>query len=81
MKLILYTNHNLYQKRLLMHLLIILILVIKSGKKRSNKDSTIEKIKKSSIGEEIQDVSLLSFYDLFFNEYKIKKLIVMKMKK
>ena len=46
----------------------------KSGKKRSNKDSTIEKIKKSSIGEEIQDVSLLSFYDLFFNEYKIKEI-------
>jgi len=46
----------------------------KSGKKRSNKDSAIEKIKKSIVGDEVKDVSLLSFYDLFFNEYKIKEI-------
>ena len=41
-----------------------------SGQQRSNKDSTITKIKETEINSSLQGVSLLSFYDLFFNEYK-----------
>ena len=51
-------------------------LLGKSNSKRSNKDSTINKIKSTNINEEVKDVSLLSFYDLFFNEYKTKEIDV-----
>ena len=43
-----------------------------SNSKRSNKDSTIKKIKDTKINDEVKDMSLLSFYDLFFNVYKTK---------
>lgn len=43
-----------------------------SGQTRSNKDTTINKIVNAQIGLPIDDVSLLAFYDLFFNEYKTK---------
>jgi 5-methylcytosine-specific restriction enzyme B len=49
-------------------------LLGKSNSKRSNKDSTINKIKSTNINDEVKDVSLLSFYDLFFNEYKTKEI-------
>lgn len=49
-------------------------LMGQSNSKRSNKDSTIKKINETEISKEVQDVSLLSFYDLFFNEYKTKEI-------
>ncbi len=42
----------------------------KSGKERSNKDSTIKKVMDATINTLLQDVSLLSFYDLFFSKYQ-----------
>ena len=38
--------------------------------KRSNKDSTIDKITKTEINSIVKGVNMLPFYDLFFNKYK-----------
>jgi hypothetical protein len=44
----------------------------KSGKKSSRKDNTINRINKTEINNSIEEVSILSFYDLFFNQYKVE---------
>ena len=44
----------------------------KSGKKTSRKDNTIERIKSTELNHVVKDVSILSFYDLFFNQYKVE---------
>lgn len=41
-----------------------------SGKKSSRKDNTIGRVEEIEPNNELKNVSLLSFYDLFFNEYK-----------
>lgn len=41
-----------------------------SGKKISRKDSTIQRVEETPLNQELMNVSLLNFYDLFFNEYK-----------
>lgn len=41
-----------------------------SGKKSSRKDSTIQRVEETPLNQELMNVSLLNFYDLFFNKYK-----------
>lgn len=41
-----------------------------SGKKSSRKDSTIQRVEETPLNQELMNVNLLNFYDLFFNKYK-----------